>query len=431
MLLIVEIYVRILLENMAAIRPSIDPYKCSDGSRRIRYRISHLGRSAYVATPYRVYAHELTARGAIRSTLLKNIIAVDMEKANAHLRQLGLAVRRLTAQEIAKRVKRAIDAAAGLSDTTIDFIEFAEQLAARKQRLQPETAKNYLWTVSAIKKYTLSDRLPFDRITRRWLLGFENYLYTKERPVGQSTVASYMRRIRAIYNEAQAEYNDEESGYCAIPFNPFLSGKYRIPSEVTQTYRTIDIPVIRAIRDYRPTTQREELAQDVFLLSLYLMGMNLPDMFECRRRNETRLEYRRQKVGRRVGANAVMSVNVPPEAQPIIEKYADPSHERVFDFYRRYSDMTHMRAAVNKGLASICKAIGEPPVTYYYARHAFALIAHQLLGVSLEDIGRCLDHSSTRKSVTFRYAGHSYARNDEIQRGVIDVVNSSQELHIY
>lgn len=416
---------------MTSIKPIIDRYKCADGSRHIHYRITHLGHDGYIATPYRAYAHDLTARGAIRSIPLKNAIAVDMERANAHLRQLGMTVRRFTASELAKRLRRAIESASGLCDTSIDFIEFAERLAARKRRLQPETARNYLWVLSAIKKYEQSDHLPFDRITRRWLIGFENYLYTKDRPVSQSTVASYMRRIRAIFNEAQAEYNDEECGQCAIPFNPFLSGRYRIPADVPQIDRVIDVPCIRGIRDYKAVTSREELAQDVFMLSLYLMGMNLPDIYECALVRDNRLEYRRQKVGRRVGARASMSVRIPDELLPIMRKYADPSHERVFNFYKHYGNVKDMRAAVNKGLASICNAIGQPPITYYYARHAFALIAHQLLGATIEDIGRCLDHSSARKSVTFRYAGHSYARNDEIQRGVIEVINSGQDVHIY
>lgn len=387
-----------------------------NGERQVHIRVCHSGQKTTIPTNYRVYERDIDG-GRLRSSAhAKMEVDADLLTAQETVKAMGARIRAYTIQDIAKAVKNAIDKSHQLATDEADFIEYGYELAKRKGN--KSTANGYRFVLSAIAKFS-GERLPFTSLTKRWLLGFEAHL--RKSGVAQSTIATYMRRIRTIHRAAQAELNDDELGDYVVPFDPFKS--YKIPAEITMVERHISVDDIRLIFSHKAATTREALAQDIFILSLALMGMNAIDLYNAPAPSQGRITYRRTKIAERVGAAATISVKVIPEVAHLLSKYAPSDSRRAFSFSELYSDVENFRRAVNKGLESICRAHDIPIVTFYYARHAFAEIAHQHLGYSLDDVAKCLNHSSQTRSVTFRYAGKDYARIDEIQREVVRYIS--------
>lgn len=383
---------------------------------RVSLCVRHLSKNTSISTPYTALPSEVDAHGHLRPTAhCAAEIDADLLAARNTLRALSHSLHLYSIGALADAIRKSLARSRGLATTEEDFIFYARALAERKRKTQPTTAAGYTFIINSIVAFNGS-ALPFSRLTRRWLCSYEGWL--RGRGVAQSTISTYMRRVRSIHRQARVELNDEELGHIVVPFDPFTS--YRIPPEITEIERHIDLSHIRTLRDSEPMTQREALGRDVFFLSLYLMGMNAIDLMTCPPPIDGRIRYRRSKVEAKRGNAATMSVRIIAEAQPIVQRYVGTNS--AFDFAQRYVCVGDFRAAVNKGLSSICRRLNIPVITFYYARHAFAEIAHQHLGVPLDDVARCLNHSSQTRSITFRYAGRDYARIDDIQRQVADFV---------
>lgn len=386
-----------------------------NGERKVYIRVCHQGEKTSFPTDYRVTDADII-KGQLRSTsAVKVEFDADLLTAQQTVKELRARVRAYTIKDIAQLASFAIKRAHGLATNSADFLAYGYDLANRKSN--KSTGDSYRFVLNIVAKF-YGDVLPFSAITKRWLLGFEAYL--RKNKVSQTTIATYMRRIRAIIRQATIELNDEELGEIAVPHDPFKS--YRIPAEITTHERHMSVDDVRRIMQYRPDSTREELAKDVFTLSFALMGINAIDLYNAPAVMQGRLTYRRSKIAERRGIAATLSVAIIPEIETLCAKYASKDPGRAFNFNKLYASVANFRHAVNNGLKSICERLGIPVVTFYYARHAFAEIAHQALGYTLEDVAKCLNHSSQTRSVTFRYAGKNYARIDEIQREVMHYV---------
>ena len=388
-------------------------HRTKRGDYTVSLRLRHKSADTKIALSYIAAPSDVGKDGDLKQTAQCFAeVQQDLVVAHRTLRDLRN-IQLYDVLMLADIVSKSITRARGLATEEGDFYSYAHTLAERKGR---ETGDAYRYAIAAMQRYS-GPRLAFTQLTRRWLMGFEGWL--RDSGVSQSTISTYMRRIRTIHRQARAELNDEELGHIVVPFDSFLG--YSIPAEVTEVDRHMELADIRKLRDYAPRTSREELAKDVFFLSLFTLGMNAIDMMRCPPPSSGRITYRRSKVAGVKGARATISVKVIAEVAEIMQRYGSDG-ELAFDFASRYATVQDFRKAVNIGLASIYRSLDIAPITFYYARHAFAEIAHQHLGIPIDDVAKCLNHSSQTKSVTFRYAGRDYTRIDDIQRQVADFV---------
>ena len=72
--------------------------------------------------------------------------------------------------------------------------------------------------------------------------------------------------LKAVFNHA---IDVDE----VIPQNLYPFRKFKVPKIQPRNLR-LPIETIRAIRDAKPANEKEALAQDFFMLSFYLIGMN-------------------------------------------------------------------------------------------------------------------------------------------------------------
>ena len=175
--------------------------------------------------------------------------------------------------------------------------------------------------------------------------------------------AIHIRNIRAVFN-----YAIDEEITTLYPFR-----KFKIKKEETRK-RSLTIEQIRVLKAY-PCEEFEERYRDLFMLSFYLIGINIGDMLLLKEENivNGRIEYHRRKTGK------LYSVKIEPEAQGIIDRYKGRQYLlNVLDEYSNYKDFI---SRINKALKNIGpferKGLGGkkvrqplfPDLSTYWARH--------------------------------------------------------------
>ena len=215
----------------------------------------------------------------------------------------------------------------------------------------------------------------------------------------------------------------DENYNIIIANNPFRS--YKVPHENVAMKKAVSVETIKTIRDYKSTNKKNRqvtLARDMFMLSFYLAGINMADLFECGPINKDgRLEYNRAKTRDKKKDGAFTSILVIPEALEIIEKYKDPDGIRLLRLYKDFKRKENVQTIVNTGLYRICDESGIPHVCYYTARHSFATIARNDCDVPKDDISLCLTHQSGFK-ITDTYIKPDFKRIDEVVHKVVSLL---------
>lgn len=289
---------------------------------------------------------------------------------------------------------------------------FLDALTSYRDGLdRPGTRDVYGRTVSALTNFDpeLSSRL-FEDIDRSYLERFERHC---RRTMKTNTISILMRNIRAVFNRALDDGVTDR-----YPFRA-----YKIRSEETRK-RALTAEQMAWLVNLKPGNGQEE-ARDIFLLSFYLIGINLADLVAARMSDISGgyLNYRRAKTGR------LYSIKIEQEAAAIIGKYAGADH--LVNALERYTDEKSYRCHLNKRLKTLGRPVGKrgkvlgpgafPGLSTYWARHTWATIAYEI-GVPVDIIGQALGHSDRSHKVTFVYIKQEQGKVDEANRKVLDYI---------
>ena len=251
-----------------------------------------------------------------------------------------------------------------------------------------------------------ADDLPFDRVTVSFCQRWENVLRTAG--VTEVSLSQRFRTLRAVLNRAIAEGIASADRY---PFarnvaerHKFSIGKFSLVT----TKRAISRDDVRRIEVLQPRTDRERLAQSVFLFSFYVGGINFVDLAQLRWRNLTtdsegrqRLAYIRQKTGGR------FSVRLLPPAVALVEQFRPFTQNGpegyVFPILNGKTHQTpqQIKDRLNRVIGQVnadLKTLGEragitTPLTTYVARHSFAT-ALKRAGQSVTVISEAMGHKT-------------------------------------
>lgn len=271
----------------------------------------------------------------------------------------------------------------------IDFYSFAEEhIRQMRENGQKGSASVYVSAVNCLKDF--KPELSIQELRSDLLKEFENYMrrprtitrnnghsnitYHKE-PMINSGVLSYMSRLRALFNAAKEKYNDDNNDITIIKHEPFV--RYKMPVANMATKRSISEKEIARIINYEPNkddTQLLKQARDVFMMMIYLSGINSIDLYYATPAIDGRINYNRHKTKRKRRDNAPMSIQIQPELQPLLEKYSDPANKYLLNFYKKYSDEKNFLRAIDKGLKSLGEKLNlSQKLTTYTARHSIFL----------------------------------------------------------
>lgn len=412
----------VLQKQMATFKAEVYAHqKKEDGTYNIKIRVTHNQRKKYLATVWYVTKEDLT-----RSLKLKNAryieLTDDLIKRYRYIcDKVGEGLKTMSVEDVVSLITQKQD-----ERFDLDIVQYAWIQIRRMQESGHEgNASTYVCAVKSLVKFAGRERVMVSEITARFLNEWIAWL--REQSERGYMVHNYLNRMRAIHNIAKREYNDEDAGIIRIPNSPF--NHIEFPKLPSSRKRALTVDQIRKIAelDYtmimQPGTNRFNFAKDLFILSFVLVGMNAIDLFYCTDYKDGRITYQRMKTKNRRDDRAEISIKVEPEIKALVDKYRDPSGERVFRFYKMYSNMDTLAAAVNHGLKKVGALVGVEDLEFYAARHSWATIAANDAEVDKYTVHTALNHVEEKMRVTDMYIRKSWDPIDKANRKVLDLVN--------
>lgn len=370
-----------------------------DGTANIKIRITQKRKSAFISTDLYVRPGDFRRGSAtgINADFINMRILDLLSTYQRRYMMLGSKAEKHTAAEI-KSIVRADNA-----NTDISFTDFAEKyLKQLKADGRDGSYRGFHAVVEKIKKFRAE--IKFADIDAMFLQKFERWL--RQNNVNDA-VPTYMTRLRVIFNAGRLQYNDEDRGIIRIPNYPFRRYLVQWQQHRSQDH-ALTVDQVKELIAYEPTSPRQALGRDVFLLMLCLMGINSKDIFYLPKPHAGRIHYNRSKTGHK------FNVKVEPEAAEILTRY---------DF-SRYCDYLHFQKAVNLGLHKISEAKKWPRLTSNWARHTWATIARNDCRISKSDVALCMGHKDRDNTVTDIYIRYGTEIQDEANRKVLDKIFS-------
>lgn len=319
----------------------------------------------------------------------------------------------------------------------IDFILFCKEWL---ETTDIKGKKNYQSALNSFISYLGKGHLKTDEVTSQLLNGFKAHLNLKrekqvlqlqkqgKRIPSNRIVSLYLGSIRHLFNEAKKKYNDYDKNIILIPHSPFEH--IEVPKQEATRKRTLTAEVINQILmlPYICNANGKErncpfnLAKDCFILSFCLMGMNSVDLHSCDEIEENVITYYRSKTtGRRLD-KAKMKVSILPILSSLIKKYKDYTDKKVFRFYQMYNTANNFNRAINAGLKEIGKLLKVDDLEFYAARHSWATIALNKVGIDKYTVHSALNHVDEAMKVTDIYIERDFINENQANAKVIKYV---------
>ena len=323
------------------------------------------------------------------------------------------------------------------AEKPIDFIAFSKNWIATAPIKSKDT---YTTGLNAFIRFLGKDELDIKNITVDLLEQYRDYIIkvraervkklaeAGERIPSNRCLSLYLMILRHLFSEAQKFYNKPDKGLMRIPHTPFEY--FKIPKQEATRKRAIQPQQIKAIwkMPYQnihkgaKSTCRFDLAKDCFILSFCLMGINSVDLYNATDLRDNRLVYNRTKTKDRRLDKAQMEVIVPKMVLPIIEKYRDRTGKRLFNFYQYYRDHKGFNKAINKGLKEIGEQLHIDDFEYYAARHSWATIALNKVGIDKYTVHAALNHVDASMRVTDIYIERDFVNENKANEKVVKYV---------
>lgn len=298
-------------------------------------------------------------------------------------------------------------------DAVVGFISFARKVIARCKEIgKVIAADHYTTALNSFIRFNGDEEISFDEIDSQLIERYEQYL--KGNDLCPNTISYYMRKLRAVYNQAV------DSGL-TIQREPF---KHVYTGVAKTTKRAVPLEVIKSLKAMNLANDPlSALARDMFLFSFYTRGMSFIDMAYLTKRNIQGgvLVYRRHKTGQelKVAWESVM--------QEIVSRHAINGSDYLLPLIkpgngearRQYLSASHL---VNRRLKKLGAQLGLPePLTMYRARHSWASIARDN-NYPMSIISQGMGHDS-EKTTTIYLASIDASKVDKVNSEIIGLLN--------
>ena len=392
--------------------------KKSDGTTNIKIRITHKRKVAYVPTNIYIRTKDMDNKtgwakaGVPNENFINLRITNLLKKYRENDIQLGDRQENMSVTAV-----RAFILGGKTSNQQIDFFEFVENYKTIGKESKG-TFDQYDWTCDSLKRF-IGPMLPVSEINLNFLFRYEAFLRTGGANNG---IINYMKTFRSLFNKCRDHYNDEDINQILIPHYPFR--KYKMPERTVNTKQNhLSIKQIKMLMDYKCESERERFARDMFMLMIYLIGIESKDLFHLGKPVNGRVSFDRFKTGRD------FSIKLEPEALEIINRYpgeklllnASERFKLHTSFYREINDQ--LKGSKGHKIRGICPKLGfRKKTTTKWARHTWATIARNKCNINKDDVALCLGHQDTNNRVTDIYIDYDYSIPDTANRALIDTL---------
>lgn len=395
---------------MAKVRVVLDKRSMGkDGKYPVKIQVSNLSKTAYVNTKVAVEERQFT--GDNMNCVARNV--PNSKNINAHVASLYMEVQnalfelerdgRLSGMppaDIVKYVGR---------DRSVESMTFTEYMKRYMEGAKTEgTRKTFAYTLATLERFA-GGPVRFAEINTAFLRKLDDDM--EGAGIGTNTRGIVMRNIRTVVNRAIDEDLFPQGDY---PFR-----KFKIKSQVKEP-DCLDVEELRTFFAYEPVSPCEQMGRDAFMLSFFLCGANLKDIYHMGKVEGGKVSFVREKT-RRKSPNPV-HIAVQPEALEIINRIS--GKETLVDFCERY-DYETCADRCKRSFQRMKRKLGLHALSMYYARYTWASVADSL-GVDEKVISKSLGHTDV--SVAGRhYIKYDWARTDEANRRVMDWVLYGKE----
>lgn len=397
-----------------------------DGTYNVKIRITHKRRIKRYSTPMFVTDKEVTRAGRIKNQIVLDQCEDTIREWRKRINQLGTAADNMDIAEIVRYLT---------SPPEGEGIPMWPWMEAWADKIPKEnTRQNYKRAIRHLKAYIGMD-ITFQQLKARTI---RNYIerYTMEK------TAAILLHIHKMYKEAMKQYNDDD--ITRIPSDPFALIDLKVPRSVAD--RSVPADVIRRIymmpdfSNNTSGTNTANFARDMFCLSFALMGTNMADLYEIGPMRDGVIRYERKKTRDMRLDRAAIEIEVHPLAQEIIKRYA--GKKLLLNLSEKYSTVRTAQRSIQNGLkvirsylvqcyrqempgasdAEIVRRYRIDKLVYYSARHSWATIARNDLGIDKWTVHEGLNHVDNATKITDIYIKKDFARINEANRKIVDYV---------
>lgn len=280
-----------------------------------------------------------------------------------------------------------------------------------------KTAHGYMETWRKIERF--DEYATLETIDEDWLNRWRDWM---KETTDVNSYAIHLRNLRAVFNYARKKKKITNN----YPFEDFKIGQKR-------TYhRVLTIDEIARLRDHC-CEDWQDIYRDMFMLMLYLGGIDLTDLVLVKRTHD-RLVFVRNKNRNRESPIEV-SLPILPQAEEIIKKYKGKSRLlRVCE----HQTVDGFRASFNDGIKTIgdteykMDRLGKmrkveyhpffPDITSKTARRTFVSLATKM-GVQERLLGMILGHAWSASNTTQIYEYFTQEDADNALKKVADYIS--------
>ena len=269
--------------------------KRADGKYPVSIRIYWQGKKAYIRTEYYVGQAQINQKkGAFE---LNDIFIINRLASRIELfekEKLKIDINRYSAKKLADYFKKLTS---NSNDDDIDILKFGYQYCEQR-KVEGKSYSRIVTTLNNLSDFSKGELSIFS-LTSKKLKEFEQFLKTERKitrynqfkkqvtiirpPCSNHCIADYMSDLRTVFNAAIYEYNDEDLGDLKIKHYPFR--KYKMPQIPETPKRNIIPEQIRKLAEFTSTSNRANIARDVFMLSFFFVGMNTADIYNLKKEN--------------------------------------------------------------------------------------------------------------------------------------------------
>lgn len=404
-----------------------------DGTYNVKLRFTLDRKVKRLSTSLFVYSKDLTKEFKIKpSSPIKRDVEALIRSYYEKCAKLQIELNHYTLDDIMDYLNGEQE-----KNQIIDFIKFSREWIASTTI---KGAPNYTSAINALVRFIGKEKLDVNLITIDFLDSFKTFLNNEhetrtkkliqqgKRVPSNRSLSLYLISIKKLFNEAKKKYNKKDKNLILIPHSPF--DDFVIPKQEATRKRAIPADIIKKVwklpyknmkKGYKATC-RYNLAKDCFILSFSLMGINSTDLYNATKMDGNTITYYRTKTKDRRLDNAKMMVDIPHIIQPIIDKYRDKTGKRLFNFYQYYCDEKGFNKAINYGLKEIGSILGIDDLEYYAARHSWATIALNKVGIDKYIVHAALNHIDDSMKVTDIYIERDFVNENKANAKVVRYV---------
>lgn len=300
------------------------------------------------------------------------------------------------------------------------FFWFQKYLDILKRENRVGSYNSYNNALQAFKKFQANKEVFPEEITPELLRKFEGYLLTKgasqrkvQTGVNETTVAIYMRSIRAVYYFIADEY---PALLERCPFSKKQNDRKRYRIRTTSNKKGDVLTreqVAKLIQTATAPGMPDHEAKLYWLFSYYCRGINMKDIALMKFKNIEGgiLHFVREKTKGTVSEGAPIQFYLRPEALRIIEELGNKAlipdayvfpilDSSITDPFRMTAIIKQKTKWINGWLKQLCEKSNLPVITTYWARHTWTTHAvHSDVDIRL--VSESLGHRSLRTTEVY------------------------------